>query len=529
MHHTNDISNNPSNPTLNNVSKINLKKHKRNSRIQNTVLGLLLLAALPLSACSGKTSSNKEEKKSAENESNYTDEQEIRSENESELESETDELQTLYREDDDGNPVEGWLTDNDGTVGYCQNGYLLTGYQMIDGSRYLFTDDGDMRTGSYTDENGDKYCFTDDGRQYFCSTVKCEDGYYYYFGEDGKAVTGDFTFSDGSTGMTDADGHVYVGCHRIGDLVYDFTSQGKLRHTVDATRPMVALTYDDGPSTQNTQIILDSLTANGAYATFFVLGRNVERCADIIQNIEASGSEIGNHTYNHYKITNMDAQVTDQEISSTSSYVQMITGNRPSIMRPPTGATDDVSCANVAAVDDGYPLIMWCVDTVDWQHHDVATTCDIIRSKVKDGAIVLMHDMEASSAQASQIMIPELVAAGYELVTVSEMAAARGGMVPGQVYNYFDPALGQTQAETEIQPVTNTSTSVETQAQPDESETLTQTQSQESQTSQAAESAPDTTPESAVSENTVSESSDTTDSASNSSDDSLSIIFPWAQ
>ena len=70
---------------------------------------------------------------------------------------------------------------------------------------------------------------------------------------------------------------------------------------------------------------------------------------------------------------------------------------------------------------------------------------------------MLMHDMEASSAQASQIIIPELIAAGYELVTVSEMAAARGGMVPGQVYNYFDPALGQTQESTEIRPETNTS------------------------------------------------------------------------
>lgn len=241
--------------------------------------------------------------------------------------------------------------------------------------------------------------------------------------------------------MTDENGHVYVGCHRIGDLVYDFYLTGKLRHTVDATKPMVALTYDDGPSTQNTQIILDTLTANGAYATFFVLGRNVERCADIIQNIENSGSEIGNHTYNHYKITNMDAQVTDQEISSTSSYVQMITGNRPCIMRPPTGATDDASCANVAAVDDGYPLIMWCVDTIDWQHQGCGNHMRYDKKQGKDGAIVLMHDMEASSAQASQIIIPELIAAGYELVTVSEMAAARGGMVPGQVYNYFDPAL----------------------------------------------------------------------------------------
>lgn len=387
-----------------------------------------------------------------------------------ETESETFDREALYRTDDDNKPAEGWITNADGTMGYCQNGYLLTGYQMIDDSRYLFSDDGIMQTGRYTDENG----------------------------------------------------HVYVGCHRIGDLVYDFTSQGKLRHTVDATKPMVALTYDDGPSTQNTQIILDTLTANGAYATFFVLGRNVERCADIIQNIENSGSEIGNHTYNHYKITNMDAQVTDQEISSTSSYVQMITGNRPCIMRPPTGATDDVSCANVAAVDDGYPLIMWCVDTIDWQHHDVATTCDTIRSKVKDGAIVLMHDMEASSAQASQIIIPELIAAGYELVTVSEMAAARGGMVPGQVYNYFDPALGQTQEAAEIQPETNTS--AETQVQQDETETLAQTQPQDSQSTQSSESIPDITSESAALEN-----SDTTPPASSSSDDSLSIIFPWAK
>ena len=512
-------------------------KDDRKQIFKKITLCLTLSASFFLGACGKKAPSNDSakhasdhfiENPSSESTSNEDEDAKTDSKMESELESEPNELQALYREDDDGNPVEGWLTDDDGTVGYCQNGYLMTGYQMIDGSRYLFTEDGDMRTGSYTDENGDKYCFTDDGRQYFCSTVKCEDGYYYYFGDDGKAVTGDFTFSDGSTGMTDADGHVYVGCHRIGDLVYDFTSQGKLRHTVDATRPMVALTYDDGPSTQNTQIILDTLTANGAYATFFVLGRNVERCADIIQNIEASGSEIGNHTYNHYKITNMDAQVTDQEISSTSSYVQMITGNRPSIMRPPTGATDDVSCANVAAVDDGYPLIMWCVDTVDWQHHDVATTCDTIRSKVKDGAIILMHDMEASSAQASQIMIPELVAAGYELVTVSEMAAARGGMVAGQVYNYFDPALGQTQAETEIQPVTNTSantsTSLETQVQQSEAESQLQTQPQEAQSTPAAESAPNTTPES-----TAFESSDTTNSASNSSDDSLSIIFPWAQ
>lgn len=479
------------------------------------VLCLILSAVIPLSACEKKVPADNTAEHASdgfvENQSTEANSNEdIDTEANSEMESESIDLQVLYREDADGNPVEGWLTDDDGTVGYCENGYLLTGYQMIDGFRYLFTDEGDMRTGSYTDENGDKYCFTDDGKQYLCTVMKCEDGYYYYFGEDGKAVTDDFSFSDGSIGKTDENGHLYVGCHRIGDLVYDFTSQGKLRHTVDATKPMVALTYDDGPSTKNTQVILDTLTANGAYATFFVLGRNVDQCADIIQNIENSGSEIGNHTYNHYKITNMDAQVTDQEISSTSSYVQMITGNRPCIMRPPTGATDDVSCANVAAVDEGYPLILWSIDTVDWQHHDVATTCDTIRSQVKDGSIVLMHDMEESSAQASQIIIPELVAAGYELVTVSEMAAARGGMVSGQIYNYFDPALGQTQAETEIQPETATPTETQMQTM---TEAPAETDEQDLNESQAeAASHPETDGQ----------------SEADDSDDTLTIIFPWA-
>ncbi len=508
----------------------NIEKHI----FKKIALCLMLSTSLSLSACGKKipldntseyASDHFVENQSAKSDSNEDAHDETN--NEIESESETVDLQTLYREDDDGNPVEGWLTNDDGTVGYCQNGYLLTGYQMIDGSRYLFLDDGSMQTGSYTDENGDKYCFTDDGRQYFCSTVKCEDGYYYYFGEDGKAVTGDFSFSDGSIGKADENGHLYVGCHRIGDLVYDFTSQGKLRHTVDATKPMVALTYDDGPSTKNTQVILDTLTANGAYATFFVLGRNVERCADIIQNIENSGSEIGNHTYNHYKITNMDAQVTDQEISSTSSYVQMITGNRPSIMRPPTGATDDISCANVAAVDDGYPLILWNIDTVDWQHHDVATTCEKIRSQVKDGAIVLMHDMEESSAQASQIIIPELIAAGYELVTVSEMAAARGGMLSGHIYNYFDPALGQTQETTEIQPITENQATTDGQTETAEqtgNEILTETEVQPETTVQNESTDQSRTD---IASEAQSDESQASSSNSNDSDDALTIIFPW--
>ncbi len=348
---------------------------------------------------------------------------------------------SLYRENTDGTPASGWVTDEDGSVGYCgENGYLLTGFQVLDGSRYYFTEEGDRVSGIYTLENGERVLFTEDGRQYLNSVAEM-DGAMYFFGPDGYITVGaDIPLPGGGTGMTDAEGRLYTGCHRFGDEVYTFTSHGRFRHKINANTPMVALTYDDGPSEQNTPVILETLRTCGGHATFFVCGRNVERCSAIIQEIEDSGSEVANHTFNHYMVVNMDAPVTFQEISSTSSFVQMITGNRPSIMRPPTGATNEASRANVAAVDNGYPLIIWSLDTIDWQHHDAATTIDRVLTQVKDGSIVLMHDMEASSAEASKTLIPELIARGYQLVSVSELAAARGiRMEPGKEYNHFYP------------------------------------------------------------------------------------------
>ena len=164
----------------------------KRGQLKKLALALGLSGTFFLSACTSNAPSDKTVVTS-------TDDYEASTTiNESEIfnetESETFDKEALYRTDDDNKPAEGWITNADGTMGYCQNGYLLTGYQMIDDSRYLFSDDGIMQTGRYIDENGDTYCFTDDGRQYFCSTVKCDDGYYYYFGEDGKAVTGNLLF-----------------------------------------------------------------------------------------------------------------------------------------------------------------------------------------------------------------------------------------------------------------------------------------------------------------------------------------------
>ena len=131
----------------------------KRGKLKKLVLALGLSGTFFLNACTSNAPSNQTIVTSTDDyEANLAANE---SESFYETESETFDREALYRTDDDNKPADGWITNADGTMGYCQNGYLLTGYQMIDDSRYLFSDDGIMQTGRYTDENGDTYCFTD--------------------------------------------------------------------------------------------------------------------------------------------------------------------------------------------------------------------------------------------------------------------------------------------------------------------------------------------------------------------------------
>ena len=85
----------------------------------------------------------------------------------------------------------------------------------------------------------------------------------------------------------------------------------------------------------------------------------------------------------------------------------------------------------------GSPAVLWSIDTLDWKTKNTQKTVDTVLSNVKDGDIILIHDTHAPSAAAAQILIPELTKRGYQLVTVSELAAYRGGMEAGKTYGSF--------------------------------------------------------------------------------------------
>lgn len=204
---------------------------------------------------------------------------------------------------------------------------------------------------------------------------------------------------------------------------------------VDPSKPMIALTFDDGPKTSVTSRILDRLQANGAKATFFMIGRNVNNNSGVVKRMVEQGCEVANHTNDHKYITKISDREVVSQIVSANQKIEAACGVSPSLVRPPGGYIDGHSLSVLGGLR--MPAILWSIDTRDWQHRNAQKTIDTVLSQVKDGDIILMHDIYSTTADAADVLIPELTARGYQLVTVSELAAYRGGVLAGHRYSHF--------------------------------------------------------------------------------------------
>ncbi len=206
---------------------------------------------------------------------------------------------------------------------------------------------------------------------------------------------------------------------------------------------LIALTYDDGPHSKYTNRVLDILEKNGAKATFFVVGYNIDKNIETIKRAQALGCEIGNHTNDHEILTKCDAATLREQVDKTNERIKELTGTEMTLFRAPGGAfkgiTDDI----------GMPLIQWSIDTEDWKSKDAAhknrteeernaelrRIADEVVSNAQKGDIILMHDIYNFTADLSEIIIPELTEKGFKLVTVSEMYEAYGKPLnDGKVY-----------------------------------------------------------------------------------------------
>lgn len=187
-------------------------------------------------------------------------------------------------------------------------------------------------------------------------------------------------------------------------------------NTIDPDKPMIALTFDDGPKAVYTKRILNTLKKYNARATFFVLGSSVQGNEDCIRLADEIGCEIGNHTFNHDNLIAGSVEKAKQTLEKTSDVIKNITNKRTNLVRPPFGNINIDLQKKL-----NYSFIMWSVDTEDWITNNTSNIVSNILSDVYDGSIVLMHDIYPSTADAVEIAIPQLIDKGYQLVTVSEL------------------------------------------------------------------------------------------------------------
>ncbi len=241
--------------------------------------------------------------------------------------------------------------------------------------------------------------------------------------ENGQA-SGDAGQADGSEAGAAAGGET------SGETAAGAGEEQASGRVIDPAKPMVALTFDDGPYAPVGNRILDCLAQYNGKATFYVVGNRVPSYTAEMQRIAAEGHEIGNHTYSHKYLNTLNAAQIRQEIDRCADTVQAVCGVRPATVRLPGG---NKNATVLAAVQE--PIVLWNVDTLDWKTRNAQNTVNVVLSQVQDGDIILMHELYQASGDAALTIIPELTNRGYQLVTVSEMAQyRRGGLQNGQVY-----------------------------------------------------------------------------------------------
>lgn len=207
---------------------------------------------------------------------------------------------------------------------------------------------------------------------------------------------------------------------------------------LDATKPMLALTFDDGPKADVENQLMEALEAVDGRATFFMVGNRIAASSAHVHEMSEQGHEIANHSYSHdAKLSKKSVDYIREEFQKADAVIQEATGKEASVYRLPGG---NISDAIRTAV--GKPMIYWSVDTLDWKTRNADAVISEVRNHVQDGDIILMHSLYPSTAEACRVLLPELAAQGYQFVTVSELIALRGQDVSGgngKQYSKFPP------------------------------------------------------------------------------------------
>jgi peptidoglycan/xylan/chitin deacetylase (PgdA/CDA1 family) len=213
------------------------------------------------------------------------------------------------------------------------------------------------------------------------------------------------------------------------DLFPDVAPQ---RGEIDPSKPMIALTFDDGPGVYTDQF-LDLFEQYGVRATFCTIGNLVNTQNEALVRAVGMGSEVIGHSWDHKNLAKLSADDVKKQISETSKAIEAVTGVTIQKFKPPYGAVSNTM--RDVAKELGFAIVCWSVDSEDWSTRDADAIFFSVMQQVSSGSIVLSHEMYKSTLDAYTRLIPELLFQGYQLVTVSELLYhTRGELISGEVY-----------------------------------------------------------------------------------------------
>jgi len=201
---------------------------------------------------------------------------------------------------------------------------------------------------------------------------------------------------------------------------------------IDPSRPVVALTFDDGPG-EHTSSILDILQQHGGHVSFFVTGSKIAGNESRILRAFHMDNEIICHAWDHPDLTKLPGRAIKKQLYDTIAEIAKITGTVSLMFRPPYGYVDKKVIKIAKKL--GLAIVNWSVDPNDWKIRDAGAVYTYIMNEIKDGDIILCHDIYKSTAEATSHLVPELIKQGYQLITVSELLMYKYEAIePGKLY-----------------------------------------------------------------------------------------------
>ncbi len=191
-------------------------------------------------------------------------------------------------------------------------------------------------------------------------------------------------------------------------------------------KPIVALSFDDGPHPTFTRSLLDYFDREQVPATFFLIGRYVQRNPELARRIAGAAHEIGNHTWSHRMLPFLPVRQIREEISRTHEIISEVTGRMPLYFRPPMGLFTKKTVSVVEQM--GYRHVVGDVYPRDPNRPGTKKIIRRVLKRVRPGSLIILHDGgntrnldRSQTVQAVQEIVPRLKDQGYRFVTLSEL------------------------------------------------------------------------------------------------------------